>query len=93
MGLSLDYQRLSDEVKLSICQNLHYWEYRDKTGTALSSSVDIRRMVEGGVERFHSDAIFKARVQSLTSSVIATVHKAVEDAAEKSRLEAYNAPV
>lgn len=68
----MNYYRLSNDITDVVIEALQYFEHIDKNGPPQTFE-EATKSISGGIERYRSDPIFRAKVQMLVSRITATV--------------------
>ena len=70
----MNYYRLSNDITDVVIEALQHFEHIDKNGPPQTFE-EATKSISGGIERYRSDPIFRAKVQMLVSRITATVQE------------------
>jgi len=70
----MNYYRLSNDITDVVIEALQHFEHIDKNGPPQTFE-EATKSISGGIERYRSDPIFRAKVQMLASRITATVQE------------------
>ena len=70
----MNYYRLSNDITDVVIEALQHFEHIDKKGPPQTFE-EATEAISGGIERYRSDPIFRAKVQMLVSRITAAVQE------------------
>lgn len=70
----MDYRKLSDDIADVVVEALQHFDHIDKKGVPQSFE-ETRESISGGMTRYRTDPIFRAKVQMLVSRLTAVVRE------------------
>ena len=73
----MDYRILSDEITDLMVARLNYFDELPKLGGNYSFA-EAKATMDGGIERYRNDPIFRAKVMSVVGDVMVAVRRNVE---------------
>ena len=68
----MNYYRLSNDLTELVIEAMQYFDHIDKKGPPQTFE-EATESISGGIKRYRSDPIFRAKVQMLVSRITATV--------------------
>lgn len=73
----MDYRRLSDEIADLMVARLNYFDEMPKLGADYSFD-EAQAAMNGGIDRYRNDPVFRAKVMSLVADVMVAVRRNAE---------------
>lgn len=73
----MNYLRLQDDVVGVVVRHLHYFDNYERC-SSMKTAAEANGAIEGGIERYRNDPIFRAKAESMTAVLMQIIRENVE---------------